>query len=312
MNHRRFVLLYLSICILMTDAETHRQKIGKELASLDSLPLWADDIPGAKENGGPESIREKGTYFIRNIHEPRLYVMLPEQGKANGTAVVICPGGGYSGLAIDHEGLRVGEWLNTLGVAAFVLKNRCAPYRHPYPLLDAQRAIRIVRHHAAKWNVAKDRLGILGFSAGGHLASTASTHFDDGDQASKDPIKKEGCRPDFSVLGYPVITFQKPLGHAGSRNNLIGKDAAQELVDLLSNEMHVNEKTPPAFFFHSKDDRGVRCKNSEMYHGALKKHGIATELILFKTGGHGYGLGRGESAAWPKACEEWLRKMELL
>jgi acetyl esterase/lipase len=296
----------------MTTAETHVQKIGKELASLDSLPLWPDKIPGAIAEGGPETVRSDGMYFITNIHEPRLYVMLPSREKANGTAVVICPGGAYSGLAIDHEGLRVGEWLNSLGVAAFVLKNRCVPYRHPYPLMDAQRAIRIVRHNSTKWNVATDRVGILGFSAGGHLASTASTHFDDGNQEAKDPIEKNGCRPDFSVLGYPVISFQEPFGHAGCRNNLIGEDAPVELVKLLSNELQVHEKTPPAFFFHSKDDEGVTWPNSEMYHEALKKHSTATELVLFETGGHGYGLGRGESAAWPKACEEWLRGTKFI
>ena len=311
-SHRQFLLPSLTIRPFMTNAETNAQKVGTELASLESLPLWPEKIPGAIAERGPETIRSEGCYFISNIHEPRLFVMLPSKETANGTAVVICPGGGYSGLAIDHEGLRVGEWLNSLGVAAFVLKNRCVPYQHPYPLMDAQRAIRIVRQHSAKWNVTRDRVGILGFSAGGHLASTASTHFDDGDQESKDPIERKGARPDFSVFGYPVVSFQATVGHTGSRNNLISQDAPQELIDLLSNELQVNEKTPPAFLFHSKDDSAVKYRNSEMYHEALQKHNIATKLVLFETGGHGYGLGQGETAAWPKVCEDWLRKTKLI
>lgn len=197
-------------------------------------------------NGAPNAA---GT---EDADKPTLTIWQAPADKANGSAIVVCPGGGYGGLATDHEGKQVAEWLNTLGVTAVMLKYRHAPkYRHPAPLQDAQRAIRTVRARAEEWNVDPNRVGILGFSAGGHLASTAATHFDDGQADAADPIDKQSSRPTFAVLCYPVISLTTPYTHVGSKNNLLGKEPDQKLVESLSNELQVTEKTPPTFLFHS-------------------------------------------------------------
>src|SRR5437667_5132118 len=195
--------------------------------------LWPDGVPGAN---GKEA-----------VDQPTLTVFVPET--ANGTAVVVCPGGGYRGLAA-HEGRDIALWLNTQAVTAFVLKYRLAPrYRHPAPLQDAQRALRTVRTRAKEWDLNAERIGIWGFSAGGHLASTAATHFDEGKADEDDPIQRVSCRPDFAILSYPVITFKEPYVHKGSRDNLLGKDPPAELVQSLSNETQVTSRTPPTFLF---------------------------------------------------------------
>src|SRR5215831_11844874 len=203
-------------------------------------------------NGAPDA---KGT---EERDKPTLTVFLPPEGKANGAAVVICPGGGYQFLAVDHEGKQIGEWLNKQGVTAFMLKYRIAPrYRHPAPLQDAQRAIRTVRARAKEWHIDPKKIGIMGFSAGGHLASTAGTHFDDGKADADDSIEKESCRPDFLILCYPVISMMGPTTHGGSKTNLLGKEPDEKLVENLSNEKQVTDKTPPTFLFHTNADTGV-------------------------------------------------------
>jgi acetyl esterase/lipase len=263
--------------------------------------LWPDGAPGAK-----------GT---EETDKPSLTVFLPPEGKANGTAVVICPGGGYQFLAVDHEGKQIGEWLNKQGVTAFMLKYRIAPrYRHPAPLQDAQRAIRTVRARAKEWNVDPKRIGIWGFSAGGHLASTAGTHFDDGNPGAADPIEKASCRPDFLILCYPVITLEPPYAHMGSRNNLLGKNADPKLVESLCNDKQVTDKTPPTFIFHTDEDKGVPPENAILFYMALKKAKVPAELHIYEKGPHGVGLAQKLPAAssWPDRLADWMKGRGLL
>jgi acetyl esterase/lipase len=263
--------------------------------------LWPKGAPGAV---GTEP-----------ADKPSLTVYLPPSDKATGTAVVVCPGGGYGALADKHEGKDVAEFLNTLGVAAFVLKYRIAPrYKHPAPITDAQRAIRFVRAHAKDYGVKPDRIGIMGFSAGGHLASTAATHFDDGKADADDPIEKAGCRPDFAILCYPVITLEAPYAHVGSRNNLLGKEPDPKLVESLCNEKQVTAKTPPTFLFHTNEDNGVVPENSILFYMALRKAKVPAELHIYEKGKHGVGLAPGDPvlSGWSTCLAGWLKTRGLL
>jgi acetyl esterase/lipase len=239
---------------------------------------------------------------------PVLIPYLPPKEKATGAAIVICPGGGYRNLA-EHEGRPVAEWLNSIGMAGFVLKYRHAPrYMHPAPLQDATRALRTVRARATEWHLNTDRIGILGFSAGGHLASSAGTHFDAGRPDAPDPIERVSSRPDLMILIYPVITM-KAQTHSGSKRNLLGPDPKPELVALLSNEEQVTKETPPAFLVHTVTDAGVPCENSLLFAAALRKAGVPHELHLYERGPHGFGLGGKDPilASWPRRCADWLR-----
>ncbi|TVY05509.1 alpha/beta hydrolase [Paenibacillus cremeus] len=222
--------------------------------------------------------------------------------------VVVCPGGGYARRA-PHEGDPVAQWLNTLGISAVVLHYRVAPYRHPNPLMDAQRAIRTVRHHAAEWNIDPKRVGILGFSAGGHLASSASTHYDLGNAAAEDPIERESSRPDVQVLCYPVITFQSQF-HSGSKANLLGEPADPALVELMSSENQVTEDTPPAFIWHTADDAAVPVANALVYASALSQNQVPFELHVYESGRHGLGLAEEhpQVRTWTDVCANWLKK----
>jgi len=246
---------------------------------------------------------------------PTMQVFLPEDGKGTGAAIVVCPGGGYGGLA-NHEGPVVGEFLAKHGVAAFVLKYRLGPkYHHPVELGDAQRAIRTVRANAAEWKIDPKRIGIMGFSAGGHLASTAATHFDNGDAKAEDPIEWVSCRPDAQTLIYPVVTMGQGT-HGGSKNNLLGKDPKAELVELLSNEKQVTKETPVAFVVHSTVDSAVPVSNSDNYVAALKGNGVAYEYVRLepdgeklpaKALGHGFGLRDFWTPQWVK----WLQSIHF-
>jgi acetyl esterase/lipase len=225
------------------------------------------------------------------------------------------PGGGYGHLAIGHEGREIGEWLNSLGLAAFVLKYRHAPrYGHPAPLDDAQRALRLVRTRAQEWKIDPSRVGIMGFSAGGHLASTAATHFDDGEQDAPDPVERQSCRPDFAILCYPVITMTDPSTHRGSRRNLLGDAPDPKLVRWYSNETQVIAQSPPTFLFHTNADQAVPAENSLIYYLALRKAGVPAELHVYETGRHGVGLAVGDPvlSTWSDHCEDWLRHRGLL
>lgn len=260
------------------------------LKDKETFPLWQGETPGAQGTAAGDI--------------PTLQPFLPKE--PTGSAIIVCPGGGYGGLA-NHEGPVIGEWLAKNGVTAFVLRYRLGPkYHHPIELGDAQRAIRLVRAYSEKWKLDPKRIGILGFSAGGHLASTASTHFDDGDAKAANPIDRASSRPDASILIYPVITMTEK-GHAGSRNNLLGKDPAPELIELLSNEKQVTDKTPPAFLVHSTLDKGVPVENSDMYVDALKKHNIPVEYVRGELGGHGFGL----KDFWDAKCIAWLRALKF-
>ncbi len=287
--------MYLTLCTLtlvLSAADAAPPKVE---------PLWPAGAPGAV-----------GT---ENDDKPSLTISLPPTDKANGCAVVVCPGGGYGHLAVGHEGKDVADWLTAQGVTAFVLKYRLAPrYRHPAPLQDAQRAIRTVRARAAEWKVDPKRVGIWGFSAGGHLASTAGTHFDDGKPDAADPIDKTSCRPDFLILSYPVITMKPPYTHGGSRANLLGKDPSAELVESLCNDQQVTAKTPPTFLFHTDADKAVLPENSILFYLALKKYKMPAELHVYEKGAHGVGLAPKDAVVttWKERLADWMQGRGLL
>lgn len=260
-----------------------------------TLHLWEDGAPGALGSADADV--------------PTLTIYRPDPETANGAAVVVCPGGGY-GMLADHEGKPVALWLNTLGVTGCVLKYRLGPrYHHPVMLQDISRALRLVRTRSHDWSLDPQRLGVLGFSAGGHLASTAETHFDSGDPAATDPIDRVSSRPDFAILVYPVITMLAPYTHEGSRENLLGRQPSQELIELLSNERQVTPRTPATFLVHTADDGAVPVENSLMFASALRKAGVPFELHVFQHGPHGFGLAGGDPVlgAWPGLCAHWMR-----
>ncbi len=263
-------------------------------------PLWADSAPGAL---GSEE-----------IDRPTLAAYLAPAGRGTGTAVIVCPGGGYSGLSMDKEGDQIARWLNSLGVTAFVLKYRLGPkYHHPVELGDAQRAIRTVRAKAAEYRVLPDRVGIMGFSAGGHLAATAGTHFDAGKPDAVDVIDRAGSRPDFLVLCYPVVSFTNFV-HQGSKRNLLGDNPDPKLVESMSNETQVTAQTPPTFLFHTNADTGVPAENSMLFFMALRKAGVPAEIHIYEKGPHGVGLAQTDEAlsTWPARLADWLRGRGLL
>ena len=266
------------------------------LQDTQSIPLWQGQAPGAQ---GTED---------RDI--PTITVYMPRTAGTNMTAVIVCPGGGYSNLAMNHEGRQVANYLNSLGIAAFVLKYRLGPrYHHPIELGDAQRATRTLRANAAKWGIAPDHIGIMGFSAGGHLAASASTHFDAGKADATDLTERAGSRPDFAILGYPVISLVAPWTHQGSKKNLLGDNPDPELAKSLSGENAVTAQTPPTFIFHTNGDTGVPAENSIQYFLALRKAGVVAEMHIFQRGPHGVGLGVDDFALgeWPKLLANWLR-----
>jgi len=244
--------------------------------------------------------------------ESTISVHLPPSGKGNGSAVVICPGGGYRALMMSYEGHDIARWLNEYGVVGVVLKYRIHPHRHPLPMQDGRRAMRLVRARAEGWGIATNRVGMMGFSAGGHLASTVATHFDSGAPQADDPVERMSCRPDFLVLVYPVISVGEK-GHVGCRNNLLGPSPKTEDMAFLANEQHVTPQTPPTFLAHAKTDKVVPVEHSTMFHAALEKHGVASEFFELPTGRHGLGCGKGkEWSAWQERCLAWLRARGLL
>ncbi|MEM9110488.1 MAG: alpha/beta hydrolase [Planctomycetota bacterium] len=314
------VLIVVMACV---DLSVHAvdPQLG-ELAPYQQLRLYEGDPPGDPvwDKGTPVpgmTVNERGNY--RFVHEPVLDVYHAKAEGRTGAAVVICPGGGYGTLAYRHEGVEIARWLNKHGITGVILRYRMYPYRHPVPMMDVHRALQTVRAKSDDWALNPGKIGVLGFSAGGHLASTAAVHHEPAEPDSKDPIERVSSRPDFAVLIYPVVTMRR-WTHGGSKRNLLGPDPTDDLVALLSNEEQIDEDTPPTFLVHSKDDRAVPIKNSEQFLAALNKHKVPGELMVFETGGHGYGMGRGrndpeqthETDAWPKRCIEWLGEIGMI
>lgn len=279
------------------------------------IPLWEGTPPLQNPSDLQEEATQQGILRIANVQNPTIEVYLPTKQIATGEAVVIFPGGGYGILAYDWEGTDFAKWLNAQGIAGIVVKYRLPISKSltdpkEVPLMDAQRAIRLVRQHAEAWNINPAKVGVMGFSAGGHLASTLSTQYNHEVNRSKDPIDALSARPDFSVLVYPVISFRDAAVHSGSRKNLIGENAAQELMDRFSGELNVNAETPPTFLVHAQDDKGVPIENSLLYYQALHKHGVKASLHIYPTGGHGFafGLGKGAVEGWREVLLAWMKE----
>lgn len=264
------------------------------------LMLWESAAPGAL--GSSDTDIPTLTYY-------------PPNGRGTTTAVIVAPGGGYGSLAMNHEGRQIANWFNAQGVAAFVLKYRLGPrYRHPIPLGDAQRAVRLVRSRAAEFGLDPARIGVMGFSAGGHLASAAGTRFDGGTVSAPDPIDRASSRPDFLVLAYPVILSTAPYAHQGSFRNLLGDSPEAARLEEVSSNRQVTKDTPPTFLFHTNADTGVPPENSIEFYLALRKAGVPAEMHIFERGPHGVGLGMTDAtlAAWPTLLSNWLRQRGLL
>ncbi|MFZ4547935.1 MAG: alpha/beta hydrolase [Bacteroidales bacterium] len=258
---------------------------------------------GAKEtNGIMVSEMYRDSTFLMNISESRIYAFLPEKVKSNGTAVLICPGGGYGGVSFIYEGSDIAKWFNSMGVSAFVLYYRMPNGHSKIPLSDAQTALEIIHKRANEWGINPEKIGIMGFSAGGHIASTVGTHFKTAEQ-----------RPAFMILGYPVISMKKEITHAGSRNNLVGENPSEEEVNFYSNELHVTRKTPPTFIVYAKDDKLVPVENSIRFYNALKANNIEVRLDTFAVGGHGFGMKKRGIPAdnWSESLKVWLAKNVL-
>jgi len=262
--------------------------------------LWPDAAPGALGDG--EADKPSITWY-------------PASRRPSRTAVIVAPGGSYGRLASDHEGRQVAAWFNAMGVTAFVLKYRLGPrYHHPIEMGDAQRALRLVRSRAAEFAIAPDRIGMMGFSAGGHLTSTAGTHFDRGVPDARDPVERAGSRPDFLILGYPAISFDPSIAHATSLRNLLGDRPDPRLLDELSTDRHVTADTPPTFLFHTTADATVPVENSVRFYLALRKAKVPAEMHLFENGAHGLGLALEDPALglWPTLLANWLRGRGLV
>lgn len=274
----------------------------------EEIKLWNSEIPGGIVANDYQELNSIKLDQVSNVKIPTLTVFVPEQ--PNGTSMVICPGGGYAYLAINKEGYKVAKWLNSLGITAFVLK-----YRLPSdeimkdksigPLQDAQEAIRYISRNAQKWELNTEKIGVMGFSAGGHLAASLSTHYKDNLYHVSDTTS---ARPNFTVLVYPVISMNEQITHKGSRNRLLGTNPSKALIQKFSNEKHIDSSTPPAFLVHASNDKGVPIENSLAYYLALKNNNISAELHMYQDGKHGFGLGiKGTNQYWTQQCESWLR-----
>lgn len=295
--------LALMLLSLLTFAQNH------------VIPLWEGTPPLQNPLDLKEEATQQGILRIANVQTPSIEVYLPTKQIATGEAVVIFPGGGYGILAYDWEGTDFAKWLNAQGIAGIVVKYRLPISKSltdpkEVPLMDAQRAIRLVRQNAEAWSINPSKIGVMGFSAGGHLASTVSTQYTHEVNRSKDAIDGLSARPDFSILVYPVISFRDAAVHSGSRRNLIGENASQELMDRFSGELNVNAETPPTFLVHAQDDKGVPIENSLLYYQALHKNGVKASLHIYPSGGHGFGFGLGKGAVegWRDVLLAWMKE----
>lgn len=279
----------------------------------NEFEIWKNGIPNSINNRDYQEIYENEIVKISKVTNPTLTVFIPEN--PNRTSVIICPGGGYAYLSIDKEGYKPAQWFNSLGITAFVLKYRLPSddimeNKSVGPLQDAQESVRLIRRNASKWNLNPDKIGIIGFSAGGHLAATLSTQYDEKTYQAQDTTS---AKPNFSMLIYPVISMTDEIVHKGSRNKLLGKNSSSELNDKYSPEKQVNAQTPPAFLVHALDDGGVSFENSMVYLAALKKHNVPAEMHIYESGGHGFGLGnKGASQFWTEACLKWLQLSKII
>tara|TARA_R110002050_G_scaffold61142_1_gene135326 strand:- start:964 stop:1851 length:888 start_codon:yes stop_codon:yes gene_type:complete len=286
------------------------------LAQYEIISLWDGVVPNSQKSDEEEIITNTDSKRISLVQNPTLEVYLPTKRNATGQAVIVCPGGGYHYLTYDFEGTDIAKWFNSKGIAAFVLKYRLPNSKsikisYEAPLQDAQRAIRIVRSQAEKWNVNPNKIGIIGFSAGGHLASTLGTQFNTPNHFKETAIDTISARPDFMVLIYPVVTMKLDYTHKGSRTNLLGENPSEDLVKQFSNELEVTKNTPPTFIVHAEDDHSVPVENSLQLYKALKDNGVITEMHLYPYGGHGFGLalGRGRLEHWTDRLYEWLQSL---
>ncbi|MEV4777534.1 alpha/beta hydrolase [Burkholderia sp. LMU1-1-1.1] len=275
------------------------------------IQLWPEGVPGIKADIGPEKI---GGGYNSNVSEATLTMVGPAVDRPNGTAVIICPGGGYVRMSTAREGDQYANWLSTLGVTSFVLKYRMQEYGHPAPLQDVLRAVRMLRSRAAEFNINPSRIGVMGSSAGGHLAASAGTLFDNPAGRTGAAMDAVSARPDFLMLMYPVISMQEPAVHAGSRKALLGAAPSSETLQLMSLEKQVTAATPPTLLIHTQEDQAVPVENSILFYQALTKAKVPAEMYLFEHGGHGMGMrdGLGTSSLWPRRAEEWMRDRGLL
>lgn len=275
------------------------------------IPLWPEGVPDAKPGLGPERVDDGR---VANVSEPTLTVYGPAVDRPNGTAVIVCPGGGYVRLSMQREGEQYAAWLSTLGITTFVLKYRMQEFGHPAPLRDVLRAVRLVRANAATYRIRPDRIGVMGSSAGGHVAASAGTLFDHPLGRTGAALDKVSARPDFLMLLYPVITMDGPAVHAGSRKALLGSNPAAEAIRLMSVETQVTSATPPTLLIHTQEDGTVPVENSILFYQALTRAKVPAEMYLFEHGGHGMGMraGLGTSSDWPRRAEEWLKARGLL
>lgn len=284
-----------------------------------TIPLYSHAIPCSNDLSQEVWVVGNTGRRISKVHEPNLDVYRAPDHIATGTSIVICPGGGYTVLAWDWEGTRMAEWFNDMGVTAFVLKYRLPHWesescRDKVALMDAQTAMRLVRMRSEEFQIDPNKVGVMGFSAGGHLASTLSTHYDGGDVDADSLVDRYSCRPDFSVLMYPVISMDTTFGHRGSGRNLIGKDPSAEMQHHFSNEMQVTDDTPPTLLIHASDDLSVPVENSIVYYQALRRHGVPAAMHIYESGGHGFSFAKGLGAVskWPEACKAWMIERGLL
>ncbi|SHE50181.1 Acetyl esterase/lipase [Mariniphaga anaerophila] len=285
---------------------------GMLIAQTLVLKVWPDGSPNDNGIFLPEEAYRKES--IRNISEAEIYVYLPEKEKNTGAALIICPGGGYSFEAIGREGHNIAKFFQGKGIAGIVLKYRLPNGNHNIPSDDARRAMRIVRKNAEKWGIRRNKIGIMGSSAGGHLASTVGTIFDEGDLQNADLLERESCRPDFLALLYPVITLNEEFGHMGTRDNLIGQTHNLKLIRQYSNELNVSPLMPPTFIILADNDKTVQPRNSIEFYSALRRYDVPCELHIFQKGGHGFGIRNSTPPAnnWPDLFISWLKIINII
>jgi len=310
MNRLKKLLMVPSLLVWLAQASFAAEPM--------EIPVWPPEALPKIERVKPEAVVDRGSTnkpdrAVSNVTVPTLTVYLPEGNQTDTVAVIICPGGGYSHLSLDKEGHAVARWLNTIGVAGIVLKYRMprpdlSAGQKPWPIQDGEQAIRLVRSHAAEWKIDPHHVGLMGFSAGGHLASSVGTHLETPTQTATNPVERLSTRPDFMVLVYPVISMEEPIAHQGSLHNLLGSTPDPKWVEFYSNDLNVTAQTPPTFLVQAQDDR-VSVENSLRFYAALRKAGVPSEIHIFEKGGHGFGLGinGGETAVWPSLCAAWLK-----